>query len=117
MKIWHNNRCSKSRCALEWLNENNFKPEVFDYLTSTLTKSDIQAVLKQLSIPANELLRSNEEEYKQHIKGKMLTEDEIIDLMLQFPKLIERPIVLGSKGAVVARPLEKLIEAINQNKL
>jgi arsenate reductase len=61
---------------------------------------------------AFDLLRKNETEYKEHIQGKNLKENEIIELMSKYPKLIERPIVVWDGKAVVARPLERLTELI-----
>jgi arsenate reductase len=114
MKIYHNPRCSKSRCAVDWLKGNNIDFEVVEYLKNPLTKDELQQILTKLNIPASLLLRKSEEEYNQYIKNETLSEDEILDLMVKFPKLIERPIVVGETFAVVARPLEKLIEKINR---
>lgn len=109
IKIYHNNRCSKSRCAIELLNEQNVSYEVIDYLNNVPSKKELKEVLALLNIPAFDLIRKNEAEYKEHFKGKELSEDEWIDAMIQFPKLIERPIVLNGKKAVVGRPTEKII--------
>jgi len=109
IKIYHNNRCSKSRCAIELLNEQNVSYEVIDYLNNVPSKKELKEVLALLNIPAYDLIRKNEAEYKEHFKGKELSEDEWIDAMIQFPKLIERPIVLNGKKAVVGRPTEKII--------
>lgn len=112
MKLYHNNRCSKSRCALDWLQENNFDFEVVEYLKTPPTKAELQAILTQLEKQPSELVRKSEEEYNLYIKDKQLNEEEILDLMLQFPKLIERPIVVWDNNAVVARPLELLTEKL-----
>jgi len=114
MKIYHNPRCSKSRCAVDWLKENSIDFEVVEYLKNPLTKDELRQILTQLNIPASALLRNSEEVYNQYIKNETLSEDEILDLMVKFPKLIERPIVVGDTFADVARPLEKLIEKINR---
>ena len=114
MKIYHNPRCSKSRCAVDWLKENNFDFEVVEYLKNPLSKDELQQVLTQLNILASALVRKSDEEYNQFIKNETLSEDEILDLMVKFPKLIERPIVIGDTFAVIARPLENLIEKIKK---
>jgi len=113
MKIYHNPRCSKSRCALDWLKEKSFDFEVVDYMKNPLSSNEIKSILKQLNMKASELLRKNEPEYKEHIQDKNLKEDEIIELMSKYPKLIERPIVVRYGKAVIARPLERLTELIN----
>jgi arsenate reductase len=114
MKVYHNPRCSKSRCTVDWLKENNIDFEVVEYLKNPLSKAELQQILTQLNIPPSELLRKSEEDYNQYIKNETLSEDEILDLMVKFPKLIERPIVVGDTFAVVAEPLEKLIEKKNR---
>ena len=114
MKIYHNPRCSKSRCALDWLREKSFDFEVIDYMKTSLSSAEIKSILVQLNLSPVDLLRKNEQEYKEHIQGKNLNEDEIIELMSKFPKLIERPIVVWNGKAVIARPLEKLIELLNK---
>ena len=114
MKIYHNPRCSKSRCAVDWLKENNIDFEVVEYLKNPLSKDELQQILAQLNTPASALVRKSEEEYNQFIKDQVLSEDEILDLMVKFPKLIERPIVVGDKFAVIARPLENLIEKVKK---
>jgi arsenate reductase len=114
MKVYHNPRCSKSRCAVDWLKENNIDFEVVEYLKNPLSKAELQQILTQLSISASDLVRKSEEEYNQYIKNESVSEDEILNFMVKFPKLIERPIVVGETFAVVARPLEKLIEKINR---
>ena len=112
MKIYHNPRCSKSRCALDWLQEKSFDFEVVDYLKKPLISAEIKSILTQLKMNAFDLLRKNETEYKEHIQGKNLKEDDIIELMSKYPKLIERPIVVWDGKAVVARPLERLTELL-----
>ena len=114
MKIYHNPRCSKSRCAVDWLNEKGFDFDVIDYMKNPLSANEIKSILAQLAMNASDMLRKNEPEYKEFIQGKKLNNDEIIELMSKFPKLIERPIVVWDEKAVVARPLEKLIELVKR---
>ena len=114
MKIYHNPRCSKSRCAVDWLKEKNIDFEVVEYLKNRISKEELKLILVQLNIPASALVRKSEEEYNLFIKNETLSEDEILDLMVKFPKLIERPIVAGDKFAVIARRLENLIEKVKK---
>jgi arsenate reductase len=114
MKIYHNPRCSKSRCAVDWLSEKSFDFEVIDYTKTSLSSAEIKSILVRLNLSPVDLLRKKELEYKELIQGKNLNEDEIIELMSKFPKLIERPIVVWEGNAVIARPLEKLIELLNR---
>ena len=113
MKVYHNPRCSKSRCALDWLQENNFDFEVVDYMKNRLNESELKSILNALNMKPMDLIRKNESEFKEHIQGKKMNDDEIIQVMVHFPKLIERPIVVWDGHAVVARPLGKLTEMLN----
>ena len=108
IKIYHNNRCSKSRQALEIVNTLADEVEIIDYMKDQIGKNDLLQVLDELNMNPQDLLRKNEADYKNHVKGKSLNNDQIIDLMLEYPRLIERPIVIFEGRAIVARPPEKV---------
>lgn len=111
--IFHNNRCSKSRCALDFLNEQHIEYEVFNYLDG-IAKEKLQEVIQMLGIKPEELVRKVEQIYKDNYKGKMLTDDEWIDAMVQHPVLIERPIVINGDKAVIGRPIERVIDLVGK---
>jgi arsenate reductase len=110
--VYHNARCSKSRCALEFLQERQVEFTVVEYLKDAPTKAELTTIIDQLGIAPEALIRKGEDEYKLHFKGKSLSNEEWIDAMLQFPKLIERPIVVVGDRAVVARPTERILELL-----
>ena len=110
--VYHNPRCSKSRCALDFFNERQLDYKVVEYLKDVPTKADLTTIIEQLGIAPEALIRKGEEVYKLHFKGKSLSNDEWIEAMLQFPKLIERPIVVVGGKAVVARPTERILELL-----
>ena len=110
--VYHNARCSKSRCALDFLNEKGIEFEVVEYLKDIPTKAELTEIIAKLGIRPEELIRKGEEEYKSLYKGKNLSDSEWIDAMLAHPKLIERPIVLKNAKAVVARPTERILEVL-----
>lgn len=110
--VYHNPRCSKSRCALELLAEKKQAFDVVEYLKNTPTKTELQAIIDKLGIAPEALVRKGEDEYKLHFKGKTLSNDEWIAAMIQFPKLIERPIVVVGNKAVIARPTERILELL-----
>ena len=110
--VYHNPRCSKSRCAFELLAEKKQAFAVVEYLKNTPTKTELQAIIKKLGIAPEALIRKGEDEYKLHFKGKTLSNDEWIAAMIQFPKLIERPIVVVGDKAVIARPTERILELL-----
>lgn len=110
--IYHNSRCSKSRCALDWLSNNRAEVTVIDYIKTGITSEELRHISESLGQGPQHWIRTEEPEYKTHVKGKTLTDEELFDLMIRFPKLIQRPIVLWANRAVLARPLERLIDAI-----
>jgi arsenate reductase len=110
--VYHNPQCSKSRCAIDFLRENNCVVHIREYLKDPLTKEELSDILVKLGISAHELVRKNEAVFKEHFKGKTLNNDQWIDAMIQFPKLIERPIVVKDGKAVVARPTENILTLI-----
>lgn len=77
-----------------------------------ITLDQLKHISELLGVGPEHWIRTNEPEYKAYVKGKLRSANELFDLMIQFPKLIQRPIVLWADRAVVARPLELLIDAI-----
>jgi arsenate reductase len=111
--VYHNPRCSKSRQALEVLNLRDITYETFLYLTEKLEKDQIKKLLAKLEISPRELLRRNEKDFKDNnLDNPNLSDAEIIELMIQFPKIIERPILDNGKKAIIGRPPENFIELL-----
>ena len=108
IQIWHNNNCSKSKEAKKILEDSNVPHGTFEYLTESFIKEDILNIMKKLNIvDVKDILRKKEDEYKTFdIENK--TQDEIIDIIIKTPKLIERPIIIKDTKAVIARPMENL---------
>lgn len=109
IKIYHNPRCRKSREGLEILEKSGKEFEVVKYLEDIPTKEELQTVLNLLGISAEKLVRKNEVIWKENYRGKLLSDEEIIDAMILHPKLIERPIVINGKKAVIGRPPDSII--------
>ena len=110
--IYHNPRCRKSREAIEHLNSAGTSFEIIEYLKNPPTKDELKNVIYKLGIKPEDLLRKGEVEYKENFKGKKLTNEECIEAMIKFPKLIERPIIINGNRAVIGRPPEKALEII-----
>lgn len=109
LKIYHNPRCRKSREALQYLEETKQSFYIINYLDNHLSKKEIEQLLKELGYQPEDLIRKNEAIWKEQYKGKDLSVDELVTALRENPKLIERPIISNGKSAVIARPLEKLI--------
>ena len=112
IKIYHNPRCTKSRQGLEALKKSGEQFEVIKYLENIPTKDELRKILGYLNISAENLVRKNEAIWKENYRGKNLNEEEILDAMIQYPKLIERPIVLRDDSAVIGRPTEKIFDLL-----
>lgn len=110
--VYHNPRCSKSRCALTFLDEVNENYEVIEYLKNIPSKAELKKIIQMLGIRPEELIRKGEADYKENYKGKQLSDDQWVEAMIQFPKLIERPIVIKNNKAVIARPTERIKDLI-----
>ena len=112
MKIYHNPRCNKSRQTLALLQENGVEPDVVLYLDNIMTADELRGLIAKLGISPMQLVRKGEALWKEKYKGKVLSDDQVIEAMIANPKLIERPIVVKDQSAVLGRPPENVLELI-----
>ncbi len=108
MKIYHNNRCRKSREGLAVLEELKQDFEIVNYLETPPTAKELKEILNMLGMKPLELVRKNEAIWKEQFKGKVLSDDAILAAMSTYPKLIERPIIIKGAKAVIGRPAENI---------
>ncbi len=112
IKIYHNPRCRKSREGLTILENSGKKFEIIKYLDAVPSEKELTVIIKILGISPIELVRKTEKIWKENYKGKELSDTEIITVMIQNPKLIERPIIINNNKAVIGRPSENISEII-----
>ena len=111
--IYHNPHCSKSCAALEILQKQHIEFMVIDILSSPPSFYELQHIISMLNISAYELLRTEEKIYKELcIENQNFSVDDTIELMINYPQLIQRPIILFENTAMIARPPETLLELI-----
>lgn len=110
--IYHNPRCRKSRETLELLKKHTDNITIIEYLKNPLSVKELTALIRKLKVQPLELVRKTESVWKESYKGKNLGDDELVQAMVNHPKLIERPIVTSQKGAVVGRPAEKVLKLL-----
>lgn len=103
-KIYHNPRCRKSRETLQLLQENNETIEVIHYLETPPSIGTLTEIIRLLKIRPIELVRTNESLWKETFKGTQYSDEELIEIMVNNPKLIERPIVIKNNRAALGRP-------------
>ncbi|MCA9482259.1 MAG: arsenate reductase (glutaredoxin) [Nitrospina sp.] len=111
--IYHNPECSKSRQTLALLEERGIEPEIVEYLQSPPAAVELKAVLEKLEMSPRDLMRKKESEYTDlDLDNPDLTEDQLIDFMIQHPILIERPVVLANGKAALGRPPEQVLDIL-----
>ena len=100
--IYHNTRCRKSRGGLQYLEEKGINPEIIEYLKDqAFTFESLKDVIKKLGVKPQEIVRTQEADYKQNYKGKDFSDDEWIKILVENPKLIRRPIIVKGEKAVL----------------
>lgn len=109
--IFHNPRCGKSREALALLKEQNQDVEIVEYLKDALTEKDIKKLLTILNLKPVQLIRVKEDVFKE-FKNKELTDKQYIELLVKYPILIERPIVIKGNKAIIGRPPQLLLDIL-----
>ena len=111
--IYHNPKCSKSRKALEIIKSKNIEPIIILYLVNKLSKTEVKNLLSKLGLSIRDILRTGEDEYKNNnLKNENLTDDKLIDFLIKFPKLLQRPIVVKNNKAVIGRPPENILDIL-----
>ena len=109
IQVYHNQRCGKSRNCLLFLKDSNIEFEIINYLETPPTFEELKVLLQKLKITPVELVRQKEKIWVEKYKGINLSEDEIIQAMIENPILIERPIVIKDNQATIGRDLDKVI--------
>ncbi|HBL4690445.1 arsenate reductase (glutaredoxin) [Citrobacter sedlakii] len=114
VKIYHNPRCSKSRETLSLLQSNSVEPEVVLYLDTPADAATLRQLLKMLGMTsARELMRQKDDLYKAlNLADSNLTEAQLIQAMVENPKLMERPIVVANGQARIGRPPEQVLDIV-----
>jgi arsenate reductase (glutaredoxin) len=114
LTIYHNPRCSKSRETLQIIQNSGKEFKIVEYLENIPKKDELKKILQQLNLKPQDILRKNEAIFKEKFKGFNFNDDEWINIMIENPKLIERPIVIDNKKnkGIIGRPPENVIELL-----
>jgi arsenate reductase (glutaredoxin) len=110
--IYHNPSCSTSRKVLGWLKDKGIEPKVIEYLKNPPSAAELKRILKQMDATPHDILRRKGDAYEALGDAGKLSADALIKKMLEQPVLIERPIVVTDRGAVLCRPPEKVWELV-----
>jgi len=111
--VYQKPTCTTCRNLYKMMTESGVDFDAVDYFVEPLSKSRLTELLKKMGIPAKELLRSKEDKYKElGLAGKDLKDAELVDLMVKYPELMQRPIVEKGDKAILARPAERVKEIL-----
>jgi arsenate reductase len=111
--IYHNPRCSKSRASLELLQSKGINPTIIKYLDTPPDRNELAQILEKLGLQAEQIVRKGERLYEElGLKSKMLSHQQWIDILVENPQLIERPIVVNGRKAAIGRPIERVIDIL-----
>ena len=114
ISLYHNPKCSKSRRAVEILDSLDIKYDVIEYIKKPLSKNDLINLLSKLGMGPIDIIRTNEEEFKASKLTNEAGRGELINLILKYPKILQRPIISTDEEAVIGRPLENIHKLLNE---
>ena len=112
IQIYHNSRCGKSRNCLAFVEDSKKEFEVINYLINPPSFEELSAIIEKLNIKPIALVRQKEKIWIENFKNQNLNDEQIIQAMISNPILIERPIVINGKSAIIGRDLEKVASFI-----
>jgi len=112
--IYHNPRCKKSREGLAYLKSRTDAIVIREYLRDLLSSDELDEILLKSGLKPIDLVRKQEEIFKNELKGRHFTDSEWKEIILENPKLLIRPIVVGKYKAVIAQPAGRVDEVLNK---
>ena len=110
--IYHNPRCSKSREVLEIIKNSGQEHKIREYLVEHVSKKELEDLLAKLHMAPIELVRTEEKDWKENYQDRDLSDDELLELLVAQPRLIERTFVVSDDKAVLARPPVRVHELL-----
>lgn len=112
--VYHNPVCSKSRGALEILGERGVDAEVIEYLKVNPTREDLERIVDAISDEPAALVRKDKRFKELGLNAAdYVTREQVVDILLKHPELMERPVVVRDGRAVIARPSERVLELLD----
>lgn len=114
LELWHNISCSKSNSTKDFLDKNGFEISIRDYLLNPPSKEELKEILKKLDISIFDLVRTGEEIYKELKLENIKDEEKLIEIVVQNPILIQRPILVGENKTFIVRPPLKIEDVLEE---
>lgn len=111
--IYHNPKCGTSRNTLEMIRKSGIEPQIIEYLKTPPSREELLELIAQMGIPVRDLIRQKGTPYDElGLSNDKWTDDQLADFMMEHPILINRPIVVSDKGALLCRPSEKVMDLL-----
>ncbi len=117
IKIFHNPRCKKSCEGLKYLQKKNVEFQVIKYIEEGLTKEQMDEILLKINCRPIDIIRTQEEYYKKELKGKKFSDNEWVKIIIENPKLLQRPIIIGKYKAILANPANLVDSLLKKEEL
>ena len=111
--IYHNPQCGTSRTTLKLLRDNDIEPVVINYLKTPLTRDELVQLLKMLGMSAKDLVRTKDKLFSELGLSVESPEADLIDAMIEHPRLMERPIVTNGTRAALGRPPANVLSVVS----
>ena len=112
LTIYHNPKCKKSREGLKYLQTKGIALEVVNYINNGISEQELKDIIKKLNLRPSDIVRKQEDLYRKELKGKSFTDIEWMKILVENPRLIQRPIVVAKYKAVIAQPPDKVEELL-----
>jgi len=112
LTIYHNPKCKKSREGLKYLQTKGIALEVVNYIINGISEQELKDIIKKLNLSPSDIVRKQEDLYRKELKGKSFTDIEWMKILVENPRLIQRPIVVAKYKAVIAQPPDKVEELL-----
>jgi len=112
--IYYNSRCRKSRAGLQYLQEKGIEFEVVEYLKNPINTKELENLLAKLNKAPQDIVRKQEDIFKKQLKGKNFSKSEWVKILVENPRLIQRPIIVKGYKAVIGDPVENIDILINK---
>ncbi|MDO7210663.1 arsenate reductase (glutaredoxin) [Acinetobacter nosocomialis] len=118
VKIYHNPACGTSRNTLALIRHAGFEPIVIEYLQTPPSKDELIQLIQDSNLTVREAIRQNVDPYKDlELEQDHWTDEQLIDFMVQYPILINRPFVVTPKGTRLCRPSEVVLDILDSKNL
>ena len=116
--IYHNPNCGTSRNVLAIIREHGVEPEIIEYLKHPPSRARLKELIAAMGLPVRAVLRTKNEPYTElGLADAKWSDDALVDFMIAHPVLIERPIVVTTKGVRLCRPKERVLEVLENDRI